>query len=115
MDLKFDAVFYFASDLDRSVQFYRDVLGFKLHSRDFVARFYIGDVLFELVPTSDESKLHGCGNARLCLRVEDIQSSILELRAKGVPVQDAETKGNGFLSSFRDPDGNEVCLWQYST
>jgi predicted enzyme related to lactoylglutathione lyase len=84
-----------------------------LHSQDHVARFYLGDVLFELVPTSDSGKLQGNGNARLCLQVDDIRSSISELRAKGVDVQNAETKENGILSCFRDPDGNEVCLWQY--
>jgi len=115
MKFKFDAVFYYVSDLDRSVQFYRDVLGFNLHSQDFVGRFYMHDLLFEIVPTSDDSKLGGNGNARLCLKVDDIHSSISELRAKGVAVQDPETKGNGYLSCFRDPDGNEVCLWQYTS
>ena len=114
MRFSFDAVFYYVSDLDRSVQFYRDVLGFKLHSRDYVARFYIGDVLFEVVPTSDSSKLQGNGNARLCLKVDDINSSISALRAKGVAIEDAERKDNGILSRFRDPDGNEICLWQYT-
>ena len=115
MKFRFDAVFYYVSDLDRAVRFYRDVLGFKLHSQDYVARFYVGDVLFELVPTLDGGKLQGNGNARLCLQVDDIQTAISELRAKRVPAQDAETKGNGILSCFRDPDGNEVCLWQYAT
>jgi catechol 2,3-dioxygenase-like lactoylglutathione lyase family enzyme len=114
MKFKFDAVFYYVSNLDRSIQFYREVLGFKLHSRDYVARFYVDDVLFEVVPTSDGSKLRGDGNARLCLKVDDIHSSISELRAKGVAIQDAETKDNGLLSCFRDPDGNELCLWQYT-
>jgi len=104
MKFDFDAVFYYVSDLDRSVLFYRDVLGFRLHSRDVVARFYIGDVLFETVPTCDSSKLQGNGNARLCLKVGDIESSISELRAKGIVIQDAETKDNGFLSCFRDQD-----------
>jgi catechol 2,3-dioxygenase-like lactoylglutathione lyase family enzyme len=113
MRFKFDAISYFVSDLDRAIAFYRDVLGFKFHSRDCVARFYLGDILFELVPTSDNSKLQGNGNARLCLEVEDIRASILELRTEGVVTQDAETKENGILASFRDLDGNELYLWQY--
>jgi len=113
MKFKFDSVFYYVSDLECAVRFYRDVLGFKLHSRDYVARFYLGDVLLELVPTSDTGKLQGKGNARLCLEVDNIRGSISELHAKGVPVQDAERKENGALTSFFDPDGNEVCLWQH--
>lgn len=113
MKVKFDAVFYYVSDLERAVRFYRDVLGFKLHSQDCVARFHLGDVLFELVPTPESGKLQGDGNARLCLEVDDIQCSISELRAQGIAVQDAEAKENGALTCFRDPDGNEICLWEY--
>lgn len=114
MKFGFDAVFYYVADLERGVQFYTDVLGFQLHSRDFVARFYVDGVLLELVPSSDMSKLQGKGNARLCLRVDNIHEAIMELRGKGVQVQDAEPKENGLLSSFRDPDRNEICLWQYA-
>lgn len=114
MKLKFDAVFYYVSDLDRAVCFYRDVLGFKLDSQDYVARFYVGDVLVELVPTSDSNKLLGNGNARLCLQVEDIGDSISELRGKNVAIRDAEKKQNGIIAFFCDPDSNEVCLWQYT-
>lgn len=113
MKLEFDAVFYYVSDLDTAVRFYRDVLGLTLHSRDSVARFYIGDVLFELIPARDREKLEGHGNARLCLRVHNIGATISELRAQGVVVEDAVAKGDGILSCFRDPDGNELCLWEY--
>lgn len=44
MKLKFDCVFYYVSDLERSIRFYTDVLGFKLSSRDFVARFFVDGV-----------------------------------------------------------------------
>jgi catechol 2,3-dioxygenase-like lactoylglutathione lyase family enzyme len=113
MKFNFDAVFYYISDLDRAIKFYTDVLGLKLQSRDYVARFLIGSVLFELVPTIDLCRLQGDGNARLCLQVDEIQSAISELRAKGVPTADAEPKENGVLTSFFDPDGNEICIWQY--
>ena len=36
---RFDCVFYYVFDLDRAVRFYQEVLGLKLTSRDFVARF----------------------------------------------------------------------------
>ncbi len=114
MPLKFDAVFYYVSDLDRAIQFYIDALGVKLHSRDYVARFYIGNVLFELVPAPELTSIGGEGNARLCLQADDIEAAIAELRAKGIQVGDAAAKQNGLLASFHDPDGNEICLWQYT-
>jgi catechol 2,3-dioxygenase-like lactoylglutathione lyase family enzyme len=39
LKLSFDAVFYHTSDMAKSIAFYRDVLGFPLVSRDYVARF----------------------------------------------------------------------------
>ncbi len=41
MQSEVDAVFYYVTDLDRSVRSYGEVLGMKLKSRDFVARFDI--------------------------------------------------------------------------
>ena len=114
MKFNFDAIFYYVSNLERAIKFYTDVLGFELQSRDRVARFLIGGVLFELVPTTDSCNLQGGGNARLCLQVDDIHSAILDLRSEGVPTGNAERKENGLLVCFCDPDGNEICLWQYT-
>ena len=114
MRFDFDAVFYYVSDLERAIRFYKDVLGFKLESRDYVARFLIGRVLFELVPTAEHDKLRGNGNARLCLRVDDINSAISALHSKGVTAAATEIKENGLLTRFHDLDGNEICLWQYT-
>ncbi len=109
----FDCVFYFVSDLDRSIRFYQQTLGFEMTSRDEVARFNVDGALFELVPTNALEKLSGQGNARLALRVDDIDSAVSLLRERGVPATSPENKGTGVISYLRDPDGNEICLWQY--
>ncbi len=114
MQFRFDAIFYYVSDLDRAIPFYRDVLGFKLTSRDVVARFDVNGVLFELVPTDDQSKLSGKGNGRLCLRPQNMHATLRELRAKGIATSGAHPKPGGVLASFHDPDGNEICLWEYA-
>jgi catechol 2,3-dioxygenase-like lactoylglutathione lyase family enzyme len=114
MTFNFDCVFYYVRDLDRSIKFYTDVLGFTLESRDDVVRLYVDDILFELVPVVDESKLVGSGNARLCLKVVDIQVAVSSLREKGVPTSDIQSMEHGKLAVLNDPDGNEVVLWQYS-
>jgi catechol 2,3-dioxygenase-like lactoylglutathione lyase family enzyme len=99
--------------MERAIRFYSDVLGLRLTSRDLVARFDIDGVLFELVPSRDNRKLEGGGNARLCLKVEDISHAVEYLRMKEIRVNEIETVENGKLTSFEDPDGNEICLWQY--
>jgi glyoxylase I family protein len=111
---RFDCVFYHVSDLDRAIAFYTDTLGFRLASRDAVARFFVGGVLFELVPTTDANVLSGQGNARLTLAVKRIEVAVEELRAKGVAVSEIRAVSNGRLASLKDPDGNELVLWQYA-
>jgi catechol 2,3-dioxygenase-like lactoylglutathione lyase family enzyme len=114
LKLSFDAVFYYVTDLDRSVDFYRNVLDFPLVSRDFVARFDIDGVLFELVPADGERPVSGSGNARLCLQVQDIHESVAQMKARGVQTSNIKAVTGGLLAFFNDLDGNELCLWQYT-
>ena len=109
----FDCIFYYVSDMDRAITFYSDVLGMRLSSKDVVARFDIDGVLFELVPSRDKVKLGEGGNARLCLKVDDISQAVEYLKIYGTDVGEIQKVEKGRLSSFKDPDGNEICLWQY--
>ncbi len=111
--MKFDSVFYYVSDLDRSVRFFTEVLGLKLASRDVVARFHIDAVLFELVPTDDPSNYQGGGNARVAFEVPDVETAVREVRRKGVSAGPIRRVENGILATFEDPDGNELVFWQY--
>ena len=115
LKLSFDAVFCYVNDLDRSVDFYRNVLELPLVSRDYVARFDIDGVLFELVPAVGERPVTGSGNARVCLQVQDIEESVAQLKARAVPTSEVKAVSGGLLAFFNDPDGNELCLWQYTS
>ncbi len=108
----FDAVYYHVRNMDQEINFYRDVLGFPLKSRDYVARFEVDGVLFELVPALQGQTISGPGNARLSLGVTDIEAAIRYLASKGVKATPAKREVGGILSLFQDPDGNELCLWQ---
>jgi predicted enzyme related to lactoylglutathione lyase len=112
--LKFDAVYYHVTDMGKSIAFYREILGFRLTSQDYVARFDLDGVLFELVPNPQGNVLPGTGNARLSLGVADIQQAKAELQARGVATTPVKEETGGLLSYFKDPDGNELCLWQYT-
>jgi catechol 2,3-dioxygenase-like lactoylglutathione lyase family enzyme len=113
MTFSFDCIFYFVSDLDHSIAFYTDVLGLRLVSRDVVARLEIDGIMIELVPARDPEMIQGQGNGRLCLKTDDTSQAVGRLRELGVAVEPTQEVQNGFITSFRDPDGNELCLWQY--
>ena len=113
MKFHFDCVFYYVTDLERAISFYSDVLGFRLTSRDVVARFDVDGVLFELVPSRDKKDLGSGGNARLCLKVDNITQAVEYLNKKRTRVSEIQEVENGKLASVEDRDGNEICLWQY--
>ncbi|MFY9647431.1 MAG: VOC family protein [Terriglobales bacterium] len=114
LKLSFDTVFYYVADLEASIVFYRDTLGLPLVSQDHVARFDVDGVIIELVPLPPGTVVPGSGNARLCLSVPNLQEALEHMHARGVSTSKIKQKKDGRLAFFRDPDGNELCLWEYS-
>jgi catechol 2,3-dioxygenase-like lactoylglutathione lyase family enzyme len=113
LKLSFDAVCYYVSDMETSIAFYRDTLGLPMISRDSVARFDLDGVLIELVRVPPGSVVPGSGNARLCFAVSDLHETLEQLHARGIRTSDIKNKKGGKLAIFRDPDDNELCLWEY--
>ena len=100
--------------MEASVAFYRDTLGLPLVSQDYVARFDLDGVLIELVPRPPGSVVPGSGNARLCFNVANLQETLEQMHAHGLGTSKISEKKDGRLAYFRDPDGNELCLWEYT-
>jgi catechol 2,3-dioxygenase-like lactoylglutathione lyase family enzyme len=113
LKLAFDAVFYYVTDMEDAIAFYRDTLGLQMVSRDYVARFDVDGVLLELVPLPPGCVVPGNGNARLCFEVDNLGETVQQLRARGIQASDIKDKKDGKLAFFRDPDGNELSLWEY--
>jgi catechol 2,3-dioxygenase-like lactoylglutathione lyase family enzyme len=111
--LAFDSIFYYVTDMETSIAFYRDTLGLQMVSRDYVARFDVDGVLLELVPMPPGSVVPGNGNARFCFAVRDLSETVTQLRARGIQTGEIQDKKDGRLALFRDPDGNELSLWEY--
>ncbi|MFI5102507.1 MAG: VOC family protein [Terriglobales bacterium] len=114
LKLSFDTVFYYVTDMEASVAFYRETLGLPLVSQDYVARFDLDGVLIELVPLPPGSVVPGNGNARLCFSVANLPETLEQMRARGIQTSRIKEKKDGRLAFFRDPDGNELCLWEYA-
>jgi len=114
LQLSFDAVFYYVTDMETSLAFYRDTLGLPLVSENFVARFDLDGVLIELVPAPPGTVVPGNGNARLCFAVKNIDETVEQLHERGIETSEIKHKKDGKLAFFRDPDGNELSLWEYA-
>jgi catechol 2,3-dioxygenase-like lactoylglutathione lyase family enzyme len=113
LKLSFDAVFYYVTDMESSIAFYRNTLGLPLVSKDRVARFDLDGVLIELVPLPPGSVVPGNGNARLCFEVSNLDEAVEQLHARGIRTSGIRNKKGGRVAFFRDPDGNELSLWEY--
>jgi catechol 2,3-dioxygenase-like lactoylglutathione lyase family enzyme len=104
------------TDLDRSIAWYRDVLGFELiyrlqetawcELRSGVERVNIG--------LGQVEEARGAGGATLTFGVQDIEAAKAVLDGRGIgqdgPIQDVT--GMVRLLTFFDPDGNALMFYQ---
>lgn len=104
------------ADLERSVAFYRDILGFPVvrtferPGRRFVFLSVAGHGEVELIGSTASPSAVGSGNPgpfglqHIALRVTDIEQSYHELRAKGVSFLEDR-------SNFRQPNGPRIAFF----
>ena len=109
------------SDMERSVNFYRDTLGFKLRFQSPEwSEFETGSTTFALhgggkprpKPATGESL---AGTVSLGLSTSDMDATVKELKAKGVgfimePTVREEERIK--LAGFTDPDGTPIWIAQ---
>ena len=114
----------YVSDLDRSVAFYRDVLGFRLiddayFCGDRGAAFQVGSgpsvlLIFRALVTRKRRTLpahgtSGAGHAAFRVEPREIDAWREHLRRNAVPIEQEFTFGsNAPALYFRDPDGNSL-------
>lgn len=112
-----DHVYYWTSDMDRSVRFYREVVGLRLVRREdsHWAEFDTGSVHLALHGTV-EGKPVEAGGAAAVFRVEDLDAARTALEARGVTFEEHAGEVEGLLrfATFRDPDGNRVDIVEYA-
>jgi catechol 2,3-dioxygenase-like lactoylglutathione lyase family enzyme len=117
-------------DMDRSVSFYRDVLGLELSSRRLLpdgreqAVFHVGEGVLVLFHHPDGRyavtvKKPRSGMHHLAFGMDEAEfNAILERCGEhGVEIRRKEVnlgaKGEGFAAYFYDPDGNEIEIKKY--
>jgi catechol 2,3-dioxygenase-like lactoylglutathione lyase family enzyme len=104
---------FFVSDVQRSLTYYRDVLGLQPAELDEQARgaeFTLADgSSFGFWCPPDGSKTSG---GFTMFAVADAKAKIAELRAKGVAIDDPMETPVCFMAFTPDPDGNTVIIHQ---
>ena len=114
---------YRVSDLEKTVSFYRDVLGLELTRRHTSPRG--SQLVFFKAPGSEEEieicKFDGSGEVKvghdithLAFEVDDLDAFAKHAAAKGYPLSDGPTPtGSGSVIAFIDaPEGYEIELIQ---
>ncbi len=113
-----DFVCYVVTDMERSLVFYRDMLGLQLDAvyEGNWAEFSIGSLMLALCATSRGGKAPQPdyqGGGTVALAVEDVPASVAELKSKGVTILNGPWEGPVcHLAVIADPDGNRLWLHQ---
>ena len=111
------------SNLEQSIQFYRDGLGLT-PAFDFVNEdgrrygLYLhagGRNFVELFEGTLGERVEGQSFRHICLEVDDIQATVGTLRERGVEISDPKLgKDQSWQAWITDPDGNRFELHQYT-
>jgi catechol 2,3-dioxygenase-like lactoylglutathione lyase family enzyme len=114
---------YFVRDVEPSVQFYTEHLGFEVLERmgPPIALLRKGDLTLWLAgPTSSAARAMPDGRVpepggwnRFVVQVDDLEARVRALRAKGVPFRNDIVRGPGGAQILlEDPSGNVVELFE---
>lgn len=114
---------YIVNDVEHAVQFYVDVLGFRLAQRfgpamaivanDDLSLWLAGPLSSAAQPMPDGSRPQPGGWSRIVLKVADIESDIARLAAAGAQFRSGLVQGPGGKQAlFEDPSGNAIELFQ---
>ena len=113
----FGYVIVFVSDMDKSVAFYRDVLGFPVRNQSHKwTEFGTGEttLALHLADADEHPHTHAmmpAGHCHVGLTVPDVDAFHAEVVAKGVKCLQPPKKQNwGTLAVYADPDGLPVSV-----
>lgn len=109
--MRFRYVIIFVSDLNRSVAFYRNLLGMEVREEKDGAECTLGDVTLALRQAHVDTRLHHhppmvAGSCRLGLAVDDVDAVCARLTAAGLCcLSGPETEEGMRVALCEDPDG----------
>jgi predicted enzyme related to lactoylglutathione lyase len=106
------------ADMDRSIQFYTEVLGLKLTNRfgnDWATVSAGEGLTIGIHPASAKYPIPGTkGSIMLGLDIDlPVENAVSRLAQHGVSIKGSVIRSDaGNFASLEDPDGNEIYLWE---
>lgn len=113
--MRVHSVQVFVSDMERSVAFYRDIMGLPVRvTNPFLTEFDLEGLNFGLQYMEKQYMSSGV-NVTVDFEVDDIEAKIADLKSKGVEFTAIVLdQPYGKLAKFRDPDGHLLGLFELS-
>lgn len=118
---KLYAICLLVDDFEKSVTFYRDILGLKINSQDNkYTDFKLGETLLGIFQKDEATSMfpkehmNTGGGSVLAFQVENVEKSCSELQAKGITIFDGpkKTAWGQTVAYFKDPDEN---IWELTS
>jgi lactoylglutathione lyase len=107
-----NVVYLYVSDMERSLAFYRDLLGLPLEGGGDWQEARLGETRFALHLAHEEVGELSAGTIHVDFEVADIDAAAERLRAAGVEVKETMRDQWGAAVEITDPDGYRLYLFQ---
>jgi predicted enzyme related to lactoylglutathione lyase len=105
-------VYLYVSEMERSLGFYRDLLGIPLEGDGDWQEATLGGTRFALHLAHEGIGPLSSGSVHVSLEVADLDAARERLRAAGVESEETMRDDWGAAARITDPDGYEVYLFQ---
>ena len=109
---RLNVVYLYVSEMERSLEFYRDLLGIPLEGDGEWQEASLGETRFALHLAHEGIEPLSSGSLHMNLEVADLDAATERLRAAGVEVEETMREDWGAAASITDPDGYELYLFQ---
>jgi len=107
-----NVVYLYVREMERSVAFYRDLLGIPLRGDEHWQEATLGGTRFALHEAHEGTGALSAGTVHVSLEVADVDAAAEQLRAAGVETRETMRDEWGAALQIRDPDGYELYLFQ---
>ena len=109
---RLNVVYLYVSDMQRSLSFYRDLLGIPLEGDEHWQEAPLGSMRFALHLAHEGVGDLSSGTVHIDFEVADLEAATERLRAAGVDVAEMMRDDWGAAAEVSDPDGYRLYLFE---